>query len=406
MVVCPLSTARTWQEELAKEGIPDTEVSLLLGSSEERWQAFSARRKWNIINFEGLLSAPDLIREYHWNAVVLDESTRIRNPKAKTTRLLVDRLSSDRRCILSGYPAPEGPLDYFEQFKFLHGQFCGFDNFWRYRNIAFTPIFQNYKWVPKHGFKDKIRNEVQRKAFVLSRKDVGLANEKIYQTRYVSMTTEQARLMKKLEEEFVLEMPNGETKTTMFVPVKLLWMARLAGGYANEKGSWFESKFEELKNLLTTELSGEQVVVWFRFNAEIEHASRTLEKARITHASINGATDEATRAEFRKSFHEGKLRVLLLQQKVGMFGLDLSCASTAIYFSNGYSSENRRQSEDRIEHPLKREQLLLIDLVTEDTVDEDIAKILQRKEKVSMYYLTQQLATAIRRRNNARLAVR
>lgn len=401
LVVCPVSIIRAWQEELLKED--QFSIALLLGTSKERMEAFSERKKWNLINFEGLLRCPELITNYHWDAIVIDESTRIKNPSAKVTKLLCKSAfigNSDRRCIMSGYPAPEGPLDYYQQFQFLHGQFMGAKNFWQYRAAGFLPVQGNFNWVPRSYFKDKLRAEVQRKAFILSRKDAGLANQKIYEVRYVKMVPEQKRLMDKLEDEFVLELPEGE-KTTQYIPVKLTWMARLAGGCVNGIIR-FDQKYSELTQLLKGELAEGQVVVWFRFNAELAYAASRLKAAGISCATIDGSTPESDRAGIRATFNQGGIRVLLIQQKVGMFGLDLSSASTEIYFSNNYSSENRKQSEDRIEHPLKKEPLLIIDLVTEDTVDEDVIKILRRKNRINDYYLLKELASGIQRRSEQR----
>lgn len=396
LVVAPITTLRaSWARELELEGEP--KPALLLGTSKERMESFSQRRKWNLINYEGLLRVPDLLSAYRWQAIVLDESTRIKNPQAQITKLLNRyAANANQRCILTGYPDPEGPLDFFEQFRFLHGGFLGFSNFWTYRAVGFFPLARAFKWVPKPTFAPKIKAYVRKHSFVLSRKDVGLANRKIYETRSIQMPPEQKRLMKKLEEEFLLELPSGEKKQTMWAPVKYIWMARLAGGYVDET-KWFEGKFQELRSLLSTELKDQQVVVWFRFNAELRHAQTHMEDMGIESACIDGTTREDDRARIRKDFMERKVQILLLQQKVGMFGLDLSTSSTAIYFSNGHSSESRVQSEDRIEHPTKKEPLLIIDLVAEDSVDEDILAALKRKKSVNLSYLREQ--TELRRKH-------
>ena len=88
----------------------------------------------------------------------------------------------------------------------------------------------------------------------------------------------------------------------------------------------------------------------------------------------------------------------MLQQKIGKFGLNLSHASTAVYFSNGFSREDRIQTEDRIEHTHKKEPLLLIDLVCRNSIDQTIVKTLTRKESVSQYYLAEKIVEDMKRR--------
>jgi len=409
LVIAPLSVVRSWAEELEKEG--ETRPELLLGATKAKLEALTvglaARRKWYLTNIEGLSHFEKVLSDYRWEAIIVDESTKIKNPKAQVTKLLIShRGNANRRAILSGNPNPEGPLDLCEQFRFLYGSFMGLDSYWKFRNVAFFPVGRGYEWILKAPFRQRIRDYIQKYAFVLKRSEVGLANQKFYETRTVEMEPEQKRLMERLENEFALELPSGEEKLTSWVPVKLAWMARLAGGYLDGK-KWFDRKVGELEDILTTELCGESVVVWFRFNAEIRRVAERLRKNKAFTGArkigiIDGTVDETSRASIRRAFQNGELQTLLCQSKVGMFGLDLSRASTAIYFSNNYSSEIRTQSEDRIEHPLKKEPLLIIDMVTSETVDEDVVKALRRKGKESEKYLMKELTEKIRERTLCR----
>ncbi len=70
----------------------------------------------------------------------------------------------------------------------------------------------------------------------------------------------------------------------------------------------------------------------------------------------------------------------------GKFGLDLSAASTAIYYSNGFSHEDRAQSEDRIEHLRKREPLLFVDLVTRGSTDRTVLSLLRQKVSAGKFF--------------------
>ncbi len=401
LVVAPLTALRrAWGDELLSEG--ESAPAFLLGSKAERLGALAQRRKWNLVNFEGLLACPELLSNYRWAAVIVDESVGIRNPSAKVTRLLNKyRENADRRCILSGCPAPESPLDYFEQFNFLHGGFLGFRNFWSFRNAAFFCPPGTYHWFPRPAFKERIRAYVQKHAFVLSRKDAGLGNKKIYETRLVAMEPRQRKMMEKLEAEFMLELPGGEVKTTVWAPVKATWMARLAGGYLDGK-TWFEGKFKETVSLLRGELKGEPVVVWFRFNEELFHMEQVLKAAKISATTLYGGVKDTERAERIGSFQKGGVQILLVQLALKLHGQNFARSSTNIFFSNLYSSEIRQQSEDRIEHILKKEPLLNLDLVAEGTCDEDAVRALRIKKKQSDYYLLRDIAEGIKRRVHER----
>ena len=73
-------------------------------------------------------------------------------------------------------------------------------------------------------------------------------------------------------------------------------------------------------------------------------------------------------------------------------------SNVAIYYSNSYSLEERIQSEDRIEHPIKKSSLLFIDLITKNTVDEDVIKTLKIKNLDSKFFQSKLLENLIKRR--------
>lgn len=393
LVIAPLSTLRTWEGELESEGI--TDVAVVVGTPRERWDIIHTGKRWNLINYEGLKTCPAAL-ETQWGAVVVDESSRLRNPKTTISKTIIKAFGNTPiKAVLSGLPAPETPMDYFQQFKFLYGKFLGFNNYWSFRNVACFNAYK-WKWILKHQFKDKIRKHIQTSSFILSRKDAGMGNKKIYETRTIKIESEQKRLMQRAEKEFILGTEPNEVMTK-FVPVVWIWLAQMSGGFLDGELK-YSGKIKELVSLLEGELKNEQVVVWFRFNQELELSSKVLLSRGITCSKLWGNVSESERWSSIKAFNGRKNRILLCQQKVGLYGIDLSAASTGIYYSNGFSAETRAQSEDRIEHPSKKEPLLIIDLVTEDSIDSDILKALKKKNKTSQFYLRREIYDGMRRR--------
>ena len=68
---------------------------------------------------KGKIFAAKFLRS-HKSMMVIDESTTIKNPKAKRTKNIIElsRLASYRR-ILTGYPVTKNPLDLYSQCEFL-----------------------------------------------------------------------------------------------------------------------------------------------------------------------------------------------------------------------------------------------------------------------------------------------
>ena len=380
LVVCPSSVLYSWKQELdteklsygtlvaGKNDLINTTMDLLSNDA----------KQYYLISYESLREMPALAR-IPWNTIILDESTKIKNPKASITKVLIKFFSSvPRKIILTGSPAPEGVMDYFAQMVFLYGSFMGISNWYQFRNKFYNQI--GHQWIPLKNTTETIKKAVHKTAFVLTRTAAGLGKKKIYQIRTVPMSAKQKKAYVTAKTEWV----GTYGEETKWAPVSFLWLSRIAGGWDTKgKECISNGKTNELLNLLQSELSGAPVVVWFRFNAELYHAQNHLRKAGISTVSITGANTGSDRSARLDKFRTGKRRVLLMQVAVGREGLDLSIASAAIYYSNSYSCFTRLQSEDRIIHPMKKGPLLFIDLVTEKTVDMGAVKVLQQKKRTS-----------------------
>lgn len=415
LVVCPVTVIGSWQDELKIVGEPAPYIM----RDPERLHA-SAQYKWNLTNFEFVRLHPN-ISTMDWDAVIVDESTRIKDPKSQVGRALIggtakrkvrgteeyERVAfpgchAPHRAILSGLPAPEGPLNYFCQFQFLHGGMLNCRGYYMFRDHFFAPGPMGWDYEPTSRGRFMIKQYLHENAFVLSRKQAGLKNHKVYETRRVELPPALRRAYNKVEKEYIAEYEGRHLGDTQWAMVASTWLARMAGGFlpvqptvdlnediTDSPGEFVsDAKVKELVALVMTELKDQQIIVWYRFNAEIEESISALRKVGIDAAAIMGVTPYATRDQFRRMFAKGEIRIILCQIKCARYGIDLSAADTAIYFSNSYALEERAQSEDRIVHPLKTTPLLYIDLVAANTVDEAVVETLREKHADARYFLS------------------
>ena len=381
LVVCPKSVMAVWREELHRDRIGS--VCLVTSSG---LHDYRDTFRWTVMNYEAAMRIPEKYRE-RFDVVILDEAVRIKNPQAKVTKFFVTNFRNARRVVASGNIAPESPLEYFSPMKFVYGKWMGCANYWQFRKTYFSSDIQGWTWWPKNkDIRERIKSAVKSHSFILTRKQAGLANQKIYEKRYVELPKNVRALYKKMENEFALTLPSGKEIEVQHVVAQVSYLSQLCGGGTKDE-SLADHKIKELVELLTGELAKEQVVVWFRYNFEIGRVVMTLMKTKIKFDSLIGDSDIDERKSIQDQFTKGEIRVLLIQIKVGLYGLNLSKASTAIYFSNPLSSNERVQSEDRIEHNDKSEPLLYIDILSKDTIDEDIYAALKQKHRQSKFFI-------------------
>jgi SWI/SNF-related matrix-associated actin-dependent regulator 1 of chromatin subfamily A len=387
LVLGPLSVLPGWYDELFREGVSPLNLFFLEGPTRDRLAlADEIDEGWILCNYEGIVHQPGILK-LPWSAIVLDESTRCRNPRAKITKLLLTRTAHiNYRVILSGLPDPESPLDFYCQMAFLHGMFLERYNYWAFRQKHFYPEPNGYDWIVKNESRELIKKEVHKLAFVKTRKSAGIGERKVYERRYVDMPVSQRIKYKSLMKDFAFD-----DLETQWATVKYVWAARMAGGFSPDREHpqlINPAKGQEIIALLEGELRRESVVIWFRFNEELEYVHTLLKEKGITHHCITGATPVGDRHKYAALFQGKKIEAMLMQVQCGKFGLDLSAASTAIYYSNTYDYEARAQSEDRILHMRKHEPLLYIDLVTRGTVDTAVVRTLQDKKITARTFMT------------------
>lgn len=369
LVVSPKPVIPPWLNELLEEEFAYEDITVI----DNKPLSFNEVCPWWVINYERILASPEILK-CPWKTIILDESTRIRKPQPKITKLLSRNTNHIlNKAILTGYPCPESPMDYFEQMKFLHGNFMHEHTFWHWRRRYFMQL--GYEWVAKKGTVEAINNALEGLSFRMTRKEAGVGSKKMFSKRYIKMNGTQTKLYSEVKKDFEYKYKK-ESKITKWVIVKINWLQRICGGFTPEKTLISDNKMHEILHLLRTELKEEKVVVWFKYNAELKHAEKYLKTKRFKVGKFTSKDKSGVTA--RGKFKED-IQVLLVQPKCGMYGQDWSTSSTSIYYSNWFDGEIRQQSLDRIIHPKKKEPVLIIDLVTKDSIDEDVLDVLGDK---------------------------
>lgn len=379
LIICPKAVINTWLDELEMEGL-----SALWFSSEflKRVKLHLGNPDWTVVNYEAAMRMPEEMKA-KFQHIIIDESAKIKEPKAQITKFLLKSFPMvERKIILSGNPAPNTPLEYFSQMQFLHGVWMGCKNFWQFRQRYFVPDYQGWAWFPRASSRILIKKTLDKTCYFLSRKDVGVENKKVYQKRYVELPPKVMKQYKRMEKEFVATLPDGKELEVKHVLSQLTYLQEMAGGFLKDQ-EMSQHKIKELVNLLEGELKDEQVLVWCRFRWEIDAIMKAVKNVDCIHGDVS-LTNRKLRQD---AFNKKEIQVLVLQTSSAKYGLNLSVSDTNIYYSNTFVADDRSQSEMRAEHNTKTTTILCIDLITRDTVDEQILKALQKKKKESQFFM-------------------
>ena len=349
---------------------------------------------------KGRLFAAKFLRS-HKSMMVIDESTTIKNPKAKRTKNIIglSKLSKYRR-ILTGSPVTRNPLDLFSQCEFLDPYLLNFASYYAFRNryaemrqvniagrmINLISGFQNL---------GELSETLKPFSYRVLKEDCLDLPPKIYMKRTIALTTEQKKIYEQMRKEALATL-NGKTVTTMNALTQLMRLHQITcGHFAADDGTIQEVKNNRLSELMDVldEVEG-KAIIWAHYQYDIKKIIKEIKKVYGPGSVVDyyGLTPQDQRQTNRERFQKPNgTRFLVGTTQTGGYGITLTQAHTVIYYSNGYDLEKRLQSEDRAHRIGQKKTVTYVDLIAEDTVDNKIVKALRKKVNIASEVMGEEL---------------
>jgi SNF2 family DNA or RNA helicase len=413
LILCPPIVVRNWRDEWLRHSRLDPgKIILLTGTGKARVSKFTGACFGDlggervgvggvvVTNYESLLM-PDLLRELQvWapEAVVLDESHKCKDPKAKRTKLAIQLASTARfRYLLSGSPVLNSPLDLFAQFLILdNGQTFG-RNFFAFRARYFRdknagmPRDRYFpKWEILPGALDEINRLIFEKGMRVEKKDCMDLPPLVRQTIKVGMTPTQERLYKEMKRDFITFIKDKACTATLAI-TKALRLQQIASGYVKTMdGTEVQldgsPKQEALRELLEEITVHSKVLVWAVFKQNYEQIRQVCESLGVEYVEVHGEVTDRQKADNVARFNtDPKCRVFIGHPGSGGIGINLVAASYSIFYSRSFSLEHSLQAEARNHRGGAEihDKITRIDLVSADTIDELVQEKLANKQEVS-----------------------
>lgn len=322
--------------------------------------------------------------------IAIDESTTIKNHKAKRTKALMKIASGFKyRRLLTGSPVTKSPMDIYAQAEFLRPGLLGYDSYYAFqgryavvqRKTMGASAFQQIV-----GFKnlDELTRKIDMFSYRVLKKDCLDLPDKIYTVRYVDMTPEQISMYNQIRQHAMVLLENGEMSTAPAVITQMLRLQQILSGHLKTDDGdtvYFPSKrMDALKEILQ-EHDG-KAIIWSRFRYDIQQITKMLNETfgDGCAAAYYGDTSDDERNNIVKNFQgNNSLKYFVGNPATAGYGLTLTEANLVIYYANDFNLETRAQSEDRAHRIGQTNNVTYVDLITEETIDEKIVKSLQAK---------------------------
>jgi SNF2 family DNA or RNA helicase len=341
----------------------------------------------------------------HKVLMVVDESTTIKNPKAKRTRTIIDLArDSQYRRILTGSPVTKNPLDLFTQCYFLDPYHLDHQSYYSFRTryaVMKTAHIAGRSIQLVSGFKhlDELSAKLKPFSYRVLKEDCLDLPDKIYMKREIELSAEQKKIYKQMKEEALATL-NGKQITTMTVLTQLMRLQQITcGHFVADDGTTQEIKSNRLTELLDVldEIEG-KAIIWAHWQRDVKNIKAALIKKYGPGSVVDyyGLTPQDQRQQNKDAFqNDSKVRFFVGTPQTGGYGLTLTAANTVVYYSNGYDLEKRLQSEDRAHRIGQHKPVTYVDILAEETVDEKIVKSLRKKINIASKVMGEELRSWI-----------
>jgi len=420
LIVAPKGVIGTWYNQELPAHLPDHiekvtvlwQANITKSQSHKLGNLFKTDERLHILimNVEALSTQKGLAFAQkfllsHKTLMCIDESTTIKNPRAKRTKNIISLAPrAQYRRILTGSPVTKNPLDLYSQCEFLNEELLDFTSYYAFRNRYAemkTLHIAGRSIQVVSGFKNLSELSEQLKTFsyrVLKEDCLDLP-EKIYMKREIELSAEQKKVYKQMKETALAEL-KGKQITTMTVLTQLMRLQQITcGHFVADDGTTQEIKSNRLNELMDIldEIEG-KAIIWAHWQKDVQIIKKALVKEYGPRSVVDyyGLTPQDQRQKNKDAFqNDSKVRFFIGTPATGGYGLTLTAANTVIYYSNGYDLEKRIQSEDRAHRIGQKKSVTYVDILAEETVDEKIVKSLRKKINIASEVMGEELRSWI-----------
>ena len=350
-----------------------------MGTPSQRLSALTSPADIYLINLENVAWLCGLSDKLVFTNLVIDESSRFKDPSTKRFKALKKHLKGfSRRIILTGTPTPQGMADLWSQVGILDlGQRLE-TSLTRFRDKYMQPDQMNrhtrviYSWKLQPNADQIIKDKIEDICFSLKAEDYLQLPSCTSLYHKIEIDKQARNQYEQLRKDMVTEI-GRETitaPTAATLANKLLQFTSGAVYTADgETKEIHRSKLERLESIM--EESSSPTLVFYHFK-------HSLQRLRLQFPQAVVLDDDNIEA-----WRRGEIRMLLAHPQSGGIGLNLqwNVGDTAqtVWFDLPWSSENYIQANARIYRQGQEKPVIIHHLTVSNSIDEQVVKVLDGK---------------------------
>ena len=381
VIIAPKSLLYNWMSESAKF-CPELKTLFYSGLSRQKLITNFDKIDLVVMSYGTMRNDVEILRNYRFNCIVLDESQAIKNPSSQTSRALL-KLQSKSRIALTGTPIENTLLDIWSQMNFLNPGLLG----------SYTYFEKQFIRPIEKGANPQKTEELRKliDPFVLRRTKKQVMKElppKIEKVHFCEMSAEQSELYETVKNQYRNEILNhvtelGISKSRLKIFNGLMHLRQIALNPSlkdvNYDGG--SGKDDEImRMLLRAVANGHKVLFFSQFVGYLKVFEEMFEQQGVEYCYLDGSMDEKERQVQIDLFqNDDKKRVFLLSLRAGNSGLNLTAADYVFLADPWWNPFTMKQAEDRAHRIGQDKPVFSYKFITKDTIEEKILALQAKK---------------------------
>lgn len=393
LVVTKKQLVQNWAREFGTH--TSIKPAILDTNRENNYYIFCGPARVVITNFELLISEKERFLLYLNSrnvAIIIDESAKLKNPKAKLTQTFFELAPFfKKRVIMTGTPVANRPYDIWSQIYFLdQGKSLGnnFNEFKKETDLS-NKLVSDEKLQEQFEYQVAGIYEKVKSFSVRETKDSGIIHlpDKVYIQERVDFTTEQEILYNKICEEFIVQVQkDGEIilDDSSAMVKRLLRLVQVVSNpkLIDESYEGDSAKEKILENLIDKIIQqGEKCIVWSNFIENIDYFAKKYKK--YGSVKIHGRMNMLERNKSVEKFRSDDTRILFATPASAKEGLTLTMANHVIFYDRGFSLDDYLQAQDRIHRISQTKTCYVYNIIVNGSIDEWIDALLNSKQNAA-----------------------
>jgi superfamily II DNA or RNA helicase len=365
-----------WGKEFQQwEHLKGVPLAMVVGTPAQRLAAIKRRALFNVTNFDNLQWLEKIIGRFTPRTlVIIDETTRMKNPKGKRAKALLKMLATVKHVFgLTGTPKPKDHLDYFMQVLLVLGPKLWGSNFYVWLAKYFVAHDPDQRmWEPRAGVGSWLDQKFAEACYIVTEDQLGKAYvEPVTVHHKIDLPKAVMAMHDKALRKWILEMPGRRKELLANSAIGSGKARQIASGfvYGEDKVGYVAHtlKLDALKEMV--EDIGEPMMICYEFLPELDAICEAFPGIKV----IGDGTPDAEISQIIDDWNAGKLDLIAIHPASAGHGLNMQYGGRhMVWFTTPWSSEAYRQTIRRLARQGQTKTVFIHHLIAAGTVEENL----------------------------------